>query len=269
MTCSLDAIKAAGGVEVLAERRRELGIEVIDSPGAEEAPPPSDSFSSLKVLPPWLLEALQEDCRTETTALEAQVLPAVLSGRNVVAISPAGLTHEAYLYLLAAALQAEDQTALTDEEPGPIVMVISATEDAAVSSCEAATNLFRFASKSKNAKLQDGLRAVCLSGGGNRSDKLQLLGSTGSQIVVGTPKRLHDMASKEQISLLRVTMLVIDGADRMLELGFLKEVRELASWIRPERQTLIMSSTWPRPLMELAGELCDASGPYVRVILSG
>ncbi|CAK0876602.1 unnamed protein product, partial [Prorocentrum cordatum] len=102
-----------------------------------------------------------------------------------------------------------------------------------------------------------------------RSEKLRQLGPSGAHVVVGTPKRVHDMASKGQLSLLRVTLLVLDGADRLLDKATLAEVRELHGWIRPERQTVLVAATWPRQLHLLAGDLCYAAGLPVRVSASG
>lgn len=105
---------------------------------------------------------------------------------------------------------------------------------------------------------------MCLHEGGSRKEQLTELGPCGAHFVVGTPKRIHDMANKDQLSLLRVTYLILDGADRMLTAGLQEEVVGLAAWVRPEHQTAIFSATWPRPLHELASRLCFAGGDPVR-----
>jgi len=113
-----------------------------------------------------------------------------------------------------------------------------------------------------------GMRVVNVSGGGTRSEKLQQLGAQGAHIVVGTPKRIKDMGLKEQLSLLRVTFLVLESADRILQLGMGSLVSEIGSWVRPERQTIILAATWPKPLKDIASTLCHGGGDPVRIIVS-
>lgn len=249
--------------EELTKRRRAYGIEVIEDPAGEDATPaPLDSFEETGTLPHWLLNALRDDDRIEPTPVQAQGLPIALAGQNMVAVVPVAEGH-ALAHLLPAIVHAEDQPALTEEDPGPVVLVLSPTQELAGKVAEEATSLLRHSEQS--LRHTDGMRAVSVSGGGTRSEKLKELTTKGCHVMVGTPKRVHDMAVKEQISLLRVTMLILDGADKMLSLGFEAEIKELASWIRPERHTLILATTWPKDLHDLASrDLCYAGGLPVR-----
>uniref|UniRef100_A0A7S4T4Y6 Helicase ATP-binding domain-containing protein n=1 Tax=Alexandrium monilatum TaxID=311494 RepID=A0A7S4T4Y6_9DINO len=249
------------------KKRRSLGLELVEDPAGEDATPlPLDSFEELGVLPPWVLDALRDDFRYEPSPLQAQALPIALAGQNLVAVAPPGRGQPG-AYLVPAALHVDDQPPLTDEDPGPVVLVLASTQEAATKITEEATALLSHSARS--ARHPDGMRAVCVSGGGTRSEKMKELSSKGAHIVVGTPKRVHDMASKEQISLLRVTMLVLDGADKMMDLGFEGEMRELAGWVRPERQTAVFAATWPKTLHDLARNLCFAGGDPVRFNAKG
>mmetsp|Transcript_94187 Transcript_94187/g.275480 ORF Transcript_94187/g.275480 Transcript_94187/m.275480 type:complete len:375 (-) Transcript_94187:37-1161(-) len=256
----------AGEGEAL-KKRKALGIELIEDPAGEDATPlPLESFEELGVLPPWLLDALRDEFRYEPSPLQAQALPIALAGQNMVAVAPPGRGQPG-AYILPAAMHADDQPAPTDEDPGPVVLVLSPTQELSEKATEEAAALL--AHSGRSTRQAGGLRAVCVSGGGTRSEKLKELSSKGPHIMIGTPKRVHDMASKEQISLLRVTMLVLDGADRMLDLGFERELRELAGWIRPERQTVIFAATWPKTLHDLAREICYSGGDPVRFSAKG
>eukprot|EP00933_Yihiella_yeosuensis_P041562 TRINITY_DN3595_c0_g2_i1.p1 TRINITY_DN3595_c0_g2~~TRINITY_DN3595_c0_g2_i1.p1 ORF type:complete len:395 (+),score=104.79 TRINITY_DN3595_c0_g2_i1:96-1187(+) len=257
------AIDQAGGLEKVSARRLALGVDLIEDPAGEDATsPPVTAFEELGVLPPWLLQALQDSGKFELSPVQAQALPVALSGQNVIVVSSAlGIGDEALPYLIPAALQANDQHLLSEEEPGPIALVLAATQEASEAVANSAAKLL----KTKKTGQAAPCKVVNVSGGGARSEKLQELGDSGAHIVVGTPKRLYDMASKNQVSLMRVTLFVLDGADRMLEMGFQSEVQQLAAWIRPERQTLVLCKTWPRQMHMLAAELCRAGGLPVRL----
>lgn len=255
------------------KRRKLLGLSITEDPSGEESTPsPLEGFEELGVLPPWLVEALHEDNCFEPPPVQAQALPVSLAGQNLVVIAPAPNTTDGATvapgggqpgaYLIPAAVHIDDQPPLAEDDAGPVVVVLTATQELAASAVEAATSLFRHSSRS--TRHRGGVRCVSVSGGGTRSEKLKELTSRGAHIITGTPKRVHDMAMKEQISLLRVTMLVLDGADKMLEHGAEAEIKQLSEWVRPERQTTIVAATWPKTLSDLARDLCFAGGLPVR-----
>jgi ATP-dependent RNA helicase DDX5/DBP2 len=72
------------------------------------------------------------------------------------------------------------------------------------------------------------------------------------EIVIATPGRLIDMLETQKTNLRRVTYLVMDEADRMLDMGFEPQIRKIVSQIRPDRQTLMFSATWPKDVQKLA-----------------
>ncbi|CAM9501907.1 unnamed protein product, partial [Sphacelaria rigidula] len=74
----------------------------------------------------------------------------------------------------------------------------------------------------------------------------------GVEIVIATPGRLIDMLESGVTNLRRVTYLVLDEADRMLDMGFEPQIRKIVSQIRPDRQTLMWSATWPKEVQGLA-----------------
>jgi len=74
----------------------------------------------------------------------------------------------------------------------------------------------------------------------------------GVEIVIATPGRLIDFLESGTTNLRRVTYLVLDEADRMLDMGFEPQIRKIVSQIRPDRQTLMWSATWPKDVQQLA-----------------
>ncbi|KAA6363607.1 MAG: putative ATP-dependent RNA helicase dbp2, partial [Streblomastix strix] len=90
-----------------------------------------------------------------------------------------------------------------------------------------------------------------LYGGTQKGPQINALRS-GVEIVVATPGRLIDILSTNIINLRRVTYLVVDEADRMLDMGFEPQLRKIVGQIRKERQTLMWSATWPKEIQQLA-----------------
>lgn len=255
-----------GDPEQAAEQRKALGISVVEDPAGDDAtPPPVESFEELGALPPWLLESLRDSETYEPTPLQAQALPIVLAGQNLVATARQSADQASTCAMLSA-VHLEDQAQLSPDDPGPVVLVLTSTQELAGKFANDVNALLKHSKRS--LKHVEGIRCVNVSGGGARSEKLKELGDAGAHIVVGTAKRVHDMASKEQMSLLRVTLFILDGVDKVLDLGFAKEIGDLASWIRPERQSVLLAGTWPRLAADLAKELCFSGGPPVHIAVS-
>ena len=76
----------------------------------------------------------------------------------------------------------------------------------------------------------------------------------GCEIVIATPGRLIDLIEARKTNLRRVTYLVLDEADRMLDMGFEPQIRKIVDQIRPDRQTLMWSATWPKEVKSLADD---------------
>jgi ATP-dependent RNA helicase DDX5/DBP2 len=113
------------------------------------------------------------------------------------------------------------------------------------------------------------MRSVAFYGGGKKWDQLRLFGSEGAHIVVATPGRLLDFVGDGKISLKRVTYLVLDEADRMLELGFRGDMEQIASAIRPERQTAFFSATWSQEIQGVASTFATEAPVTIRVGQAG
>lgn len=100
-----------------------------------------------------------------------------------------------------------------------------------------------------------GIRAACAYGGASKyGQKKQLV--RGCDILIATPGRLIDFLEDGTATVDRITYLVLDEADRMLDMGFEDQIREIVNGIRKDRQTLMWSATWPVEVKRLARELC-------------
>merc|ERR1711990_1153411 len=100
-----------------------------------------------------------------------------------------------------------------------------------------------------------GIKNVCVYGGAPKGDQARSL-REGVEIVIATPGRLIDFLESGTTNLRRVTYLCLDEADRMLDMGFEPQIRKIVSQIRPDRQTLMWSATWPKEVQRLARDFC-------------
>jgi ATP-dependent RNA helicase DDX5/DBP2 len=95
------------------------------------------------------------------------------------------------------------------------------------------------------------IRNTAIYGGAPKGPQIRDL-QRGVEIVIATPGRLIDMLETNKTNLRRVTYLVLDEADRMLDMGFEPQIRKIVGQIRPDRQTLMFSATWPKDVQKLA-----------------
>lgn len=83
--------------------------------------------------------------------------------------------------------------------------------------------------------------------------------------MIATPGRLIDFLENNVTNLRRVTYLVLDEADRMLDMGFEPQIRKIVGQIRPDRQTIMFSATWPKEVSNLARDLCQEAPIHIQI----
>ncbi|KAI8100371.1 hypothetical protein M9434_002617 [Picochlorum sp. BPE23] len=179
--------------------------------------------------------------------IQSQCLPIALSGRDLVGIAATGSGKTLAFGLPAIKhIQAQVDAGLVSGR-SPVALVLAPTRELAQ----------QIGSVLEDAGQKVGIRCACLFGGVPKRDQAKIMKS-GVSIVVATPGRLEDMIGDGTCSLSEVSYLVLDEADRMLDLGFEPHIRSICENIRADRQTLMFSATWPSSIQKLASEfLCD------------
>ena len=196
------------------------------------------------------------------TPIQAQSLPLTLAGRDVIAVAQTGSGKTmGFLVPLMWDATTRASSGAPAPRPGrryqmvpvaPAAVVMAPTRELAQQIEKEAKDLGR----------AFGCSTMCVYGGQKRSiQERQLMDMRGSlDLLVGTPGRLNDFARDGIIDLDRVRFLVLDEADRMLDMGFEPQLRELSEMM-PEagerRQTLMFSATWPKEVRELANDFQD------------
>lgn len=189
--------------------------------------------------PSYVLEEIQRAGFTHPTPIQAQGWPMAMSGRDMVGIAQTG-SGKTLSFLLPAVVHINAQPELQRGD-GPIALVLAPTRELAVQIKEECD---RFGSSTR-------VKNTCCYGGASRGPQARAL-RDGVEIVIATPGRLIDFLESGTTNLRRVTYLVLDEADRMLDMGFEKQIRKIVSQIRPDRQTLMWSATWPKEVQALA-----------------
>ncbi|KAF3783218.1 DEAD-box ATP-dependent RNA helicase 30 [Nymphaea thermarum] len=224
----------------LYRKKRDITVE------GHDIPKPVGQFHEAS-FPDYCLQAIAKCGFVEPTPIQAQGWPMALKGRDLVGIAETG-SGKTLAYLLPALVHVKAQPRLMHGE-GPIVLVLAPTRELAVQIQEEAV---KFGSHSN-------VRSTCIYGGAPKGPQIRDL-QRGVEIVIATPGRLIDMLEACKTNLRRVTYLVLDEADRMLDMGFEPQIRKIISQIRPDRQTLYWSATWPKEVEALARQFLH--NPY-------
>ncbi|EEA20595.1 DEAD/DEAH box RNA helicase [Talaromyces marneffei ATCC 18224] len=176
------------------------------------------------------------------TSIQSQALPAIMSGRDVIGVAKTG-SGKTVSFLLPMFRHIKDQRPLENME-GPISLIMTPTR-------ELATQIHKDCKPFLKAL---NLRAVCAYGGAPIKDQIAEL-KRGAEIVVCTPGRMIDLLAANAgrvTNLRRVTYVVLDEADRMFDMGFEPQVMKIMTNIRPNKQTVLFSATFPRNMEALA-----------------
>mmetsp|Transcript_17405 Transcript_17405/g.22936 ORF Transcript_17405/g.22936 Transcript_17405/m.22936 type:complete len:503 (-) Transcript_17405:284-1792(-) len=206
-------------------------------------PKPCLSFEEAS-MPEYILSEVMKLGFKAPTPIQSQGWPMALLGRDMVGISATG-SGKTLAFLLPAMVHINAQPYLQPGD-GPIVLVLAPTRELAVQIKEECD---KFGGSS-------GIKNTCLYGGVPKRTQVYDL-QRGVEIVIATPGRLIDHLESGKTNLRRVTYLVMDEADRMLDMGFEPQIRKILSQIRPDRQTLMWSATWPKEVQGLARDFLN------------
>jgi ATP-dependent RNA helicase RhlE len=197
------------------------------------------SFSDLRLGAPLLRALTAADYRAPTP-IQAQAIPPLLAGRDVLGVAQTGTGKTA-----AFALPILHALAQRPEESGaPRALVLTPTRELAIQIDDS----FRTYGRHLN------LRSAAVFGGVGQKPQVAAL-ARGLDILVATPGRLLDLCAQGFVRFDRLSVLVLDEADRMLDMGFLPDVQRIVSRLPQQRQTLLFSATMPGEIARLAASL--------------
>jgi ATP-dependent RNA helicase RhlE len=189
-----------------------------------------------------IARALRDEQYAAPTPIQAQTIPQVLAARDVVGIAQTGTGKTA-----AFALPILDHLSKNRRPPQPRccrVLVLSPTRELSAQIVDSFTTYGRYL----------GPRVALAIGGVPINPQIRAL-AAGVDVLVATPGRLLDLMQQRTVHLDRVDVLVLDEADRMLDMGFIHDIRRIVAKLPGKRQTLFFSATMPREIAELASQM--------------
>ncbi|KOB69589.1 putative ATP-dependent RNA helicase DDX17 [Operophtera brumata] len=199
--------------------------------------------------PDHVMSTIKEQGWTDPTGIQAQGWPIALSGRDMVGIASTG-SGKTLAYMLPAAVHIVHQQRIQRGD-GPIALILAPTRELAQ----------QIQSVAQAYSARGSIRNTCLFGGSPKGPQARDL-ERGVEIVIATPGRLIDFLERGTTNLRRCTYLVLDEADRMLDMGFEPQIRKIIEQIRPDRQVLMWSATWPKEIQALAEDFLT---DYIKV----
>jgi ATP-dependent RNA helicase RhlE len=198
-------------------------------------------FTDLNLIDP-ILRAVRAEGYTEPTPIQAQAIPYLLAGRDIVGCAQTG-TGKTAAFALPILQRLVETTA--NRKRGVIrALVLSPTRELATQIGES------FTAYGKNT----GLRNIVIFGGVGQQPQVDAL-RRGADILVATPGRLLDLMQQGLLRLNTIEIFVLDEADRMLDMGFIHDVRRVIAALPTQRQTLLFSATMPQDIQELADRI--------------
>ncbi|GAB4846735.1 hypothetical protein Ancab_025743 [Ancistrocladus abbreviatus] len=215
-------------------RRHEISVT------GDSIPPPFTSFEATD-FPSEILKEVHQAGFSAPTPIQAQSWSIALQGRDIVAIAKTG-SGKTLGYLIPGFIHLK--RCRNNPQMGPTVLVLSPTRELATQIQDEAA---KFGRSSR-------ISCACLYGGASKGPQLKDL-DKGADIVVATPGRLNDILEMRRVSLHQVSYLVLDEADRMLDMGFEPQIRKIVKEVPSHRQTLMFTATWPKEVRKIASDL--------------
>ena len=184
-----------------------------------------------------LLRAVTESGYNEPTPIQRQAIPPVRMGQDLVGIAQTGTGKTAAFVLPMIDILGEGRS----RARMPRSLILEPTRELAA---QVAENFEKYGKYHK-------LNMALLIGGTNMADQIKKL-EKGVDVLIATPGRLMDLFGRGKVLLTGCNLLVIDEADRMLDMGFIPDIEEICTKLPPQRQTLLFSATMPAPIKKLS-----------------
>ena len=191
-----------------------------------------------------LLRVLESTGYDKPTPIQAQAIPPLLEGRDLLGLAQTGTGKTAAFALPLLQRLGENRRQPLPRETR--ALILSPTRELAT----------QISDSIRTYGKHTGLRHAVIIGGVSQRAQAKAM-ARGVDIVIATPGRLRDMLEQRQVDIRRAGHLVLDEADRMLDMGFIRDVRRIVALLPQDRQSMLFSATMPKEVARFAGEMLD------------
>jgi len=192
-----------------------------------------------------ILHAVNDEGYVNPTQIQAQVIPSILAGKDVMASAQTGTGKTAGFTLpLLYRLQAHASTSMSPARHPVRALIMAPTRELAMQIDESVRKYGKYLA----------LKTAVVFGGINIDPQIAAL-RAGAEILVATPGRLLDLVEQKAVNFSKTEILVLDEADRMLDMGFLPDIKRVMALLPPQRQSLMFSATFSGEIRKLADSL--------------
>ncbi|MCE3277814.1 MAG: box helicase domain protein [Bacteroidetes bacterium] len=198
-------------------------------------------FESLNIIEP-ILKSLKEEGYTTPTPIQAKAIPIVLEGTDLLGCAQTGTGKTAAFAIPILQLLSANKS--FDKKRKIRSLIVTPTRELAIQIAESFNNYGR----------HTGLKCSVIFGGVNQNPQTAAL-QNGVDILIATPGRLLDLMNQRHVSLRDIEIFVLDEADRMLDMGFIHDVKKLLLALPKKRQSLFFSATMPPEIVKLANTI--------------
>jgi ATP-dependent RNA helicase RhlE len=212
-------------------------------PGTEGMKLKISSFADLQ-LSDRLLRAIKDADYHEPTPIQARAIPIILERADLLGIAQTGTGKTAAFTLPLLQNIGADDSRQQSKRRKPRALILAPTRELALQISESVVAYGRYLK----------LRHSVVMGGVSQGRQVEAL-RRGVDIVIATPGRLMDLIRQNHVDFTECRCLVLDEADRMLDMGFIRDIRRIVAVLPKERQTMLFSATMPAEIAKLAGEI--------------
>ncbi|NXJ13354.1 DDX43 helicase, partial [Odontophorus gujanensis] len=235
---SRTASMSAEEVELWRKENNNIICDDLKEGEKRRIPNPARKFEDVFEQYPDIMANIRKIGFQKPTPIQSQAWPIILQGIDLIGIAQTG-TGKTLAYLMPGFIHLASQPISKDERGGPGMLVLAPTRELAL---QVEAECLKYTYK--------GFKSICIYGGGDRKAQINLV-TKGVDIIIATPGRLNDLQMNSFINLKSITYLA-NEADRMLDMGFEPQIMKILIDVRPDRQTVMTSATWPHGVRRLA-----------------
>ena len=199
-------------------------------------------FEDLKLIPP-ILKALKQQNYSEPTSIQAKAIPLILQGKDILGSAQTG-TGKTAAFSIPIVQHLENRKPSNGKRAKISSLIVTPTRELAIQIGES------FTAYSKFTKLKN----TVIFGGVGQGAQVKAL-NNGIDVLVATPGRLLDLINQGYISLRDIEYFVLDEADRMLDMGFIHDIKKILALLPSKRQSLFFSATMPKNILQLSNQI--------------